>query len=65
MPQFRVRARSTSYCYLDVEAEDEEAAIDIAKETDGGDFITEDEYLTGEWEVLDAEPIDNLKTDES
>ena len=37
--KYRVWAKMTSYSYLDVEAESEDEAINIANETDGGEFI--------------------------
>ena len=42
----------TSYAYLEVEAEDENEAYNIARETDGGEFIPTDE---GDWEILEDE----------
>ena len=46
--KFRVFAEMTAISYLDVEAETEEEAREIAEETDGGAFTpTED----GDWEI--------------
>ena len=42
----------TTYCYIDVEAEDEEAALEFAEDADGGDYINSNE---GDWEILDDE----------
>lgn len=47
MAKFRVWARSISDVYLDVEAETEEEARDIAENTDGGLFT---DAGTGDWE---------------
>lgn len=46
---YRVWAKVTSYCYLDVEASSEDEAFAIADDTDGGDFIPCDD---GEFEVM-------------
>lgn len=51
MPKFKVTAKVTTYCHIIVEAKDENEAYDIAKETDGGDFFTEED-TTGGWEIL-------------
>ena len=37
--KYRVWAKSTEYFYLDVEADSEEEAMDIAADTDGGEFL--------------------------
>lgn len=46
MKKFRVWAESISDVYLDVEAETEEEAMEIAMDTDGGDYI---EDGCGDW----------------
>ena len=46
MAKYRVWAQSITDVYIDVEADDEEQAREIAEETDGGDF-SESPY--GEW----------------
>ena len=47
--KFRVWAKCTSWCYLDVDADSEEDALEIGRETDGGEFIpTED----GDWSTI-------------
>ena len=38
MAKFRIWAKSIDYVYLDVEAEDEDQAREIAEEADGGAF---------------------------
>lgn len=53
---YRVWAKSIDYCYLDVEADSQEEAEQIARDTDGGDFIEDGgdwEYLFDETEELD------------
>ena len=55
MKTYRVWAKTTSWAYLDVEAEDEEEAYRIADSTDGGEFIGSD--VDGDWEVQ----VDGIK----
>ncbi len=52
--KYRVWAKMTTYSYIEVEAESEDEAMGIAKEIDGGEFITSDD---GEWEIDKAEEI--------
>lgn len=49
MAKYRVWAQSISYVYLDVEAVDEDQAMEIAREADGGDFHEDG----GDWEFSD------------
>lgn len=51
---YRVYATMTTELYLDVEAESEDEAMDIAKDTDGGEFIELDPYFSGSWDVTHA-----------
>ena len=44
--KYRVWAESISYVYLDVEANSEGEALQIAEDTDGGDFT---DSGMGEW----------------
>lgn len=53
MKKFRVWAKCSNYCYLDVEANSAEEAEEIAGNTDGGDFITDDNPYSGDWEIID------------
>jgi len=46
---YRVKAACTTYCYIDVEALNEDEANSIAEDTDGGDFTSIDEG--GDWEI--------------
>lgn len=48
---FRVWAECTSYCYLIVDADSEEEAMDIARDADGGDFM---QTSDGDWVVTEA-----------
>ena len=45
--KYRVMYKSTDYLYIDVEADSMEEAIEIAENTDGGEFI---EDGVGDWE---------------
>ena len=45
--KYRVMYKSTEYLYIDVEADSIEEAIEIAENTDGGEFI---EDGVGDWE---------------
>ena len=49
MAKYRVWAEMTTYCYIDVEAQNEDEAYNIAKGIDGGEFITSND---GHWEIL-------------
>ena len=49
MALYRVWAKMTNYCYLDVEADTIDEAEKIAEDADGGDFINSDE---GDWEIM-------------
>lgn len=48
---FRVKAKVTTFCYIDVEADSVEDANEKAEQMDGGDFITTDE---GDFNILDS-----------
>ena len=49
MKTYRVWAKMTTWAYLDVEAENEREAWNIANETDGGEFICDES--NGDWEI--------------
>ncbi|MEP2668927.1 MAG: hypothetical protein ABJH04_08025 [Cyclobacteriaceae bacterium] len=51
MKHFRVLATMETDLYLDVMAKDKEAAMEIGRNTDGGDFIAQE---GGDWSVYDA-----------
>ena len=57
---YRIYADMNTLLYLDVEAESEEQALAIANETDGGDFIEIDPYLTGTLEITGAIEIETI-----
>ena len=59
MKTYRVYARYTNHCYIDIKANSEEEAYDKASEIDGGDFISMDEYdaMDDSWELYDATEI--------
>lgn len=54
--KYRVWAQSISDVYLDVEAENEREAIEIAEATDGGEFIDAGGY-SGDWIIGRAEVL--------
>lgn len=54
--KYRVWAQSISDVYLDVEAENEREAIEIAEATDGGEFIDAGGF-SGDWIIGRAEVI--------
>lgn len=56
MKRFRIWAESISHVYLDVEAETEDEAYEIAKDTDGGEFI-EDGF--GDWILGDVVELED------
>ena len=61
MKTYRVWARMTTYCYLEVEAESKEEALNIAYEEDGGCFVEDDgPYGCGSWDIMedDVEEIE-------
>ena len=54
MKTYRVWAKMISYAYLDVDAEDEDEAWEVADRTDGGEFTPTSD---GDWELLDTDYI--------
>ena len=56
---YRVHAKSISYVYLDVEADSEEQALEIADRADGGEF-TDSGF--GDWVMDLVELIDGNET---
>lgn len=60
MANFRVRYKSISYMYLDVEADSVAEAKDIAENTDGGEFL---EDGIGDWEYAYTEDEDGNLVD--
>jgi hypothetical protein len=55
MKKFKVTASSISYFVLEVEAETQEEAQQIAEQADGGDF---DADGLGDWEIYDVKEIE-------
>ena len=55
--RYKVYARSVTYCYLIVEADDEDEAWNIARDTDGGEWETDccHNNIDGFWEMYDIE----------
>ena len=48
--KYKVQAEVVTYCYIEIEAHSVEEANQIAEDTDGGDFITEDN--DGDFRIL-------------
>ena len=57
MRTYRVKARYTTYLYLDVQANSEDEAYAIANEADGGVFREEPMDAQGAWELYDCEEV--------
>lgn len=53
--KFNVLAKVTTYCTLEVEAETEDEALEIAENTDGGDFESSEQG--GDFNILSATEI--------
>ena len=53
MKKYRAWAKMTSWLYLDVEAESEDGAWEIANEADGGEF--EENVADCSWEITEVE----------
>jgi hypothetical protein len=56
MKKYKVWARSTTYLYAYVEAEDYEQAQEQANELDGSTFI---EKGDGDWDIYSVEEVTN------
>lgn len=56
---YRVYAEVSTRCYIDVEASSKEEALEIGRDTDGGDFIADDEHA-GDWNVYQATKLKDL-----
>ena len=57
---YQVMAVMETYCYLDVEATSIEEAYEIAKDTDGGEFVADNSWGSGDWRIA-MENIVELK----
>ena len=54
MKKFKVIASSISYFTIEIEAEDDLQAWQLAKETDGGEFEPDGD---GDWEIYSVEEV--------
>ena len=52
--KYRVWYQSSTYCYVDIEAESKDEANSIAEHMDGGEFISTDD---GCWGYLNTEEL--------
>jgi hypothetical protein len=57
MKTYRVIASYVSYCYADIEAENQEEAERIAENMDGGDF-NGDHYGGDDWKVEQVKEVE-------
>ncbi len=55
MKTFVVTAEYTTSCTIEVEAENEEHAMELAKDIDGGEFIPQDNLFDSDWNIARAE----------
>ena len=54
---YRVFAKITTFCYIDVEADSQLEALQVGYKTDGGDFTTEEGQDDGIWDIYDAKKL--------
>jgi len=52
--EFIVYAKYRSICSLNVEADTKEEAEEIARNTDGGHFASEDEDFSSDWHIVNS-----------
>lgn len=57
MKTFRVVASYTTYVYVDVEAENEDQAFEIAEDMDGGEFQPLHGDDMSDWTINEAEEV--------
>jgi hypothetical protein len=55
MKTFKVVVSSISYYTVEIEAENDDEAWDIARDMDGGDFEAED---VGDWEIYSVSEVE-------
>lgn len=56
--KFRVYAECVTDCYVDIDAESEEEALDRARDMESCEFETDDDYGSGDWRVTYATLLD-------
>jgi hypothetical protein len=54
MKTYRVEAQYITYVYVDIEAEDDDQAWEIARDMDGGDFK---DSGFGDWDITNIEEV--------
>lgn len=54
MKTFKVTAKFTTYCTIEIKAEDEHEAYLKGKELDGGDF---EPHEHGDWEIYNVKEV--------
>lgn len=55
MKKFKVTAKFTTYCTIEIDAEDENDAYLKGKGLDGGDF---EPHEHGDWEIYDVSEVE-------
>jgi hypothetical protein len=56
--KYRVNATMTTDLYVIVEADSEDEALEIARNMDGGEFIEDERWGSGDWNIEDAAPVE-------
>lgn len=59
MKTYRVWAKMTTYCYIDIEEENADFAMAKAEGIDGGEFTPDDSL--GDWDILSADELEGEK----
>ena len=54
MKKYNVTAYYTTTYFVEIEAENEDDAYELARDMDGGSFTSTD---TGEWRIVDVEEV--------
>jgi len=62
MKTFKATAIYHTLCTVELEAEDEDQAYELARSMDGGDFTNTD---IGDWRIVEIEEIENTKEREN
>jgi hypothetical protein len=55
MKKYNVTAYYTTTCFVEIEAENEDDAYELARDMDGGSFTSTD---TGDWRIVDIEEVE-------
>jgi len=55
MKKYNITAYYTTTCFVEIEAENEDDAYEIARNMDGGNFTSTD---SGDWRIVDVEEVE-------